>query len=142
MSNNHCSCSEEAAPPRKKLRLVRSVILRTVIDLTQDDTPTDTNNHVSNYYDPELFVNPFCLPFSSLDNSDTQLLVKGTQDIFDELTKLHCFMKCHPPSTTVKEKIEEMRKEVSHLALLWNKVINRAENRVIELEAMRRHRTQ
>ena len=140
MSSKHYSCSEEETP-RKKMRLVRSV--HPIIDLTQDDSQDESSakDHLSTCYDSELFVNPFCVPFSSFDTSATQLLVDGTQEVFDELAKLHYCTKRHPPTEGVSETVQRLRQEVSCLALLWNKVINRAEQRIIELEAMRRQHT-
>ena len=90
----------------------------------------------SEYFDSELFANPLSLPFSPIDESATKLLVDGTQRLYDELAILHYRQKRH--ASVGAGDVAAMRREVACLALLWQQVLNRAEEQVVELEAMRR----
>ena len=142
--SSHYDSEEE--PPRKQMRWIRSVI--PIIDLTQDehqddsqDDTQDATDSPSDYYDVELFDNPLCVPFSCVDSSATELLVDGTQKVFDEMAKLHYCLKRYRSTEGVPETIERLRHEVSCLALLWHRVIHKAEQHIMEFEAMRRRRT-
>ena len=97
----------------------------------------------SKYYDSRLFCKErMGILFSVLNKKDptTSLLVKGTQDIFDELFRLQVKFELGRLSMCEQEiAITSMTSEVKHLTTLFNKVIDSACHEVKELESMYSH---
>ena len=96
--------------------------------------------NISKYYDSRLFCKErMGILFSVLNKKDpaTSLLVKGTQDIFDELFRLQVKFELGRLSMCEQEiAIRSMTSEVKHLTTLFNKVIASACHEVKELERM------
>ena len=74
-------------------------------------------------------------------NPTTSLFVKGTQDIFDELFRLHVKFELGRLTTREQEiAMTTMTREVTHLTTLFRKVIASACHSLNELERMHSHR--
>ena len=88
------------------------------------------------------FVKSIWIYFSVLNKQHpaTSLFVKGTQDIFDELFRLHVKFELGRLTTREQEiALTTTTREVRHLTTLFHKVIATACHSLNELERMHSH---